>query len=74
MFIDRKVNLFIFIYQNKSFTLHIRVIYVDTRNKIVLKNHYYKVPSDTVNFHMNLNFIITSRRLYPLYSLYLVIL
>lgn len=74
MFINHRVNLFIFIYQNKSFPLHIRVIYVDTRNKIALNNHYYKVPSDMVNFHMNLDFIITYRPLYPLYSLYLVIL
>lgn len=37
-----------------------KVISIDTRNEVVLTNDYYKVPNDTLNFHiafMNLNFV-----------------
>lgn len=52
------VSLFTLIYQSKSSIIHMRIIFTNNRNKIILSDDYYKVSSDIA--FMNQKLFITS--------------
>lgn len=55
------VSLFTLIDQTKSSIIHMRIIFTDNRNKIILSDDYYKVSSDNFDIaFMNQKLFITS--------------